>query len=224
MGARLIVVSGTGTEIGKTHFCEALLLALRASGRRVAGVKPIETGVSEGGPADALRLARASSFHVKQVGYRFPEPVSPHIAAREAGESIVFDRVAAAIDDLRADADVLVVELPGGLFSPLSETTVNAHLARALNPDSLLIVAPDRLGVMHEVLSTTLAASTLPLAISGVVLMAPEHPDSSTGRNAAELTRLAVVPWLTALPRGPCDELALLPATRDLAARLARRD
>lgn len=220
MAGRLIVVSGTGTGIGKTYLCEALLTSLRASGRRVVGLKPVETGLNEPGPSDALRLDKASSFHVKQSAYRFAEPVSPHIAAREAGQPIVLEQITAEIRTARNDVDAVVVELAGGLFTPLSDTTLNAHLAHALTPDSLVLVAPDRLGALHEVLSTTLAAAILSVPIDGVVLMAPERPDSSTGRNAAELLRRKGTFWVTALPRAAREEFFLHPATTALAARL----
>jgi dethiobiotin synthetase len=222
LGGRLIVVSGTGTGIGKTHFSEALLRALGASGERVAGLKPIETGLSQTGSSDALRLDRASSFHVKRSWYAFPEPISPHIAAREAGQPIGIAALVADLAALRSELDVLLVELPGGLFTPLSDVAVNAHLARAMHPDALLLVALDRLGALHEVLSTTLAAGSVSLPVSGVVLMAPERPDPSTGRNAAELARLGAVPWVMTLPRATPEELAMHPETMALAARLGR--
>jgi dethiobiotin synthetase len=220
LGGRLIVVSGTGTGIGKTYLCEALLTALRASGRRVAGLKPVETGLSEGGLSDAQRLDRASSFHVKQSEYRFAEPISPHLAAREEGKPIVIERILAEVASLRREIDVALVELAGGLFTPLSDATVNAHLARALQPDSLILVAADRLGALHETISTTLAAGGLSLPITDVVLMAPECPDSSTGRNAAELVRLNAVPWAISLPRAQLEELSLHAALQTLATRV----
>jgi dethiobiotin synthetase len=222
LGGKLIVVSGTGTGIGKTHFSEALLGALGRSGARVSGVKPIETGLSQAGPSDAHRLDRVSSFHVKRSWYAYSDPVSPHIAARETRRPILIDTLADDLAAIRSELDILLIELPGGLFSPLSEASVNAHLARSLRPDALLLVASDRLGVLHEVLSTILAASTIPIAVSGVVLMAPERPDSSTGRNASELAHLAAIGSLTTLPRAPPEELAVLPMTVALAARLLR--
>jgi dethiobiotin synthetase len=222
LGGKLIVVSGTGTEIGKTHFSVALLRALRRLGARVSGVKPIETGLSQTGPSDAQRLDRESSFHVKRSWYGYSDPVSPHIAARETGRPIRIDTLAQDLEALRSDVDILLVELAGGLFSPLSEVSVNAHLARSLRPDALLLVASDRLGVLHEVLSTLLAASTIPVAVSAVALMAPERPDSSTGRNASELTRLVTLSSVTTFPRAPPEELAVLPSTVGLATRLAR--
>ncbi len=207
-GGRLIMVSGTGTSIGKTHFSEALLLALGRLFRRVAGVKPIETGMGEATISDAARLERVSTFHVKHFGYVFAEPLSPHLAARETETPIRLDVLVPLIHAARATADVLLVELPGGLFSPLSDTEVNADLVRAANPDITLLVAPDRLGVLHEVISTHRAAATAAVDLHGIVLVAPDKPDASTGLNAAELARVVEVPVVATTRRAPPQELA----------------
>jgi dethiobiotin synthetase len=222
MAGRLVVVSGTGTGIGKTHFSEALLLVLAQYYRRVAGVKPIETGMGEATVSDAARLERVSSFHVKHFGYVFSEPLSPHLAARETDTPIRLDVLVPLIHAARKGADVLLVELPGGLFSPLSDTEVNADLVRALTPDVTLLVAPDRLGVLHEVISTHRAGSTAAVDINGVVLIAPERPDASTGLNAGELGRILEIPVVAVLGRGSVEELANGEAMRSLAHRLRR--
>ena len=207
---RLVLVTGTGTGIGKTHFAEALLLRWGRSAR-VAGVKPIESGVDGRSLSDAQRLAAASTFHVKQSGHAFSAPLSPHLAARDEGIAIRLEVVATSIAQARELAEGLVVELPGGLFTPLDDWTFNADLARMLAPDAVLFVAPDRLGVLHDVTAATRAAATVALSIAGIVLVAPESPDPSTGRNAAELGRLIPVPVLALLPRGTPSELADMP-------------
>jgi dethiobiotin synthetase len=223
MTGRLVVVSGTGTGIGKTHFSEALLGALAVGQARVAGLKPVETGVDGAGVTDAARLERASSFHVKRLGVSFLEAVSPHLAARLAGLPIPIEALVAEIAAVRLQVDTLLVELPGGLFSPLSDALVNADLAKQLEPDATLLVASDRLGVLHEVLATWRAAATVPLRIDGFVLVAPEIPDTSTSRNAAELGRLvADVARIVAVPRATVQDLAHAPQIRDLAGWLQR--
>src|ERR1700759_4898384 len=114
---RLLVVTGTATEIGKTHVSEALLLAA-GERHRAVGVKPIESGGVSGGVSDGQRLPAASSFHVKNPAPFFAPPVSPHLAAREAGVDIDVPKLATGLTALRSDADLLLVELPGGLFTP----------------------------------------------------------------------------------------------------------
>ncbi|MGA7123592.1 MAG: aminotransferase class I/II-fold pyridoxal phosphate-dependent enzyme [Polyangiaceae bacterium] len=211
---RLVVVTGTGTGIGKTHFAEALL---RRWGRsaRVAGVKPIESGVDGRSLSDAQRLAAASTFHVKQMGYAFPAPLSPHLAARDQGTAIRLEVVLNSIAQARELAEGVVLELPGGLFTPVDDSTSNADLATMLAPDLVLLVAPDRLGVLHDVTAAIRAAASIALPIGGIVLVAPESRDSSTGRNAPELRRLSPVPVLATLPRGTPLELADMPGLWD---------
>lgn len=186
MGAKLIVVSGTGTSIGKTHVSAALVRAWSRRGR-VVGLKPIETGVSSADNCDAARLEHASSFPVKLRMHAFAAPVSPHIAAAQDATPIDVAVVANAVGAVRDGCDGVLVELPGGLFTPLSLRASNVDLARALEPDLLLLIAPDRLGVLHDVIAATRAAHAAGVEVTGVALVHPERADSSTGTNAGEL-------------------------------------
>ncbi|MEO6420572.1 MAG: AAA family ATPase, partial [Polyangiaceae bacterium] len=62
---RVVLVTGTGTGIGKTHV--ACQLVALAGGRGTAcGFKPIETGVTGEG-ADVAALRAVSTFHVKHL-------------------------------------------------------------------------------------------------------------------------------------------------------------
>jgi len=216
----VILIGGTGTSIGKTHFAEALLHAWRQAASAV-GLKPVESGVVHFAGSDAARLAAASSFHVKHSAFVFAAPLSPHLAARDEGAEIHPDAIVELVRDVRTQADAVVVELAGGLFSPLTNALSNADLAVRLAPDTLLLVAPDRLGVLHDVAATTRAASTVPLRIDGIVLLAPEHADPSTGRNAGELPHVTTVPVLGVLPRGAPTELARLPAMGRIVKAIA---
>ncbi len=82
----VIVVSGTGTEIGKTVVTAALAAAARAHGRTVAVLKPAQTGLAHGEPGDADEVVRLAGDAVTGVELaRFPEPLAPATAARRAG-------------------------------------------------------------------------------------------------------------------------------------------
>jgi dethiobiotin synthetase len=210
---RLIVVTGTGTGIGKTHFAEALLMAWGRVDGRVTGLKPVESGVAEGaeGESDAARLARASSFHVKHPPLFLAEGVSPHLAARRQGLTLDVGLFAAPATAARSEADGVVLELPGGLFSPLAPGLLNAHVATQLEPDVLLLLAPDRLGVLHDIGAAVRAAQGFSLRLDGIVLVTPACPDASTGRNGPELPGLVAVPLLATLPRATPHQLAASP-------------
>jgi len=203
----LLLVTGTGTEIGKTFVATALVRAWAAGGKRIAGVKPVESGVV-GEPADVRALADASTFPLPSPPpYLFAAPVSPHLAARAEGRKISLDVIVPWVDAIRAAADGTVVELPGGLFSPLTDVETNADAALRLKPTITVLVTCDRLGVLHDVLAATRAAQPMGLHFDAIVLSAPATPDASTGTNAAELRRLLRAgTTICALPRtGPSD-------------------
>ncbi len=208
----LVVVAGTGTGIGKTHVAAALVRAWAPRGR-IAGLKPIESG----GRADIELLGRMSTFHVQrlQPPYMLARPVSPHLAARGEGRRIDAATVVRWVESVRRESDGVVVELAGGFFSPLAPGLLNADLAAALRPDAVVLVAPDRLGVLHDVGAVTRA---VPGVFSGIVLSAPETADASTGTNAAELALVTDVPVLASFPRAPIEALDAAPVLARLLA------
>ncbi len=184
-----VVVVGTGTEVGKTHVTCALLARARRLGLRVSAYKPIATGVADRcEDADLHAVALGSSPRPPTFSYR--RPVSPHLAAREEGRPIELEAVRRCADQLTAEADWLIVESAGGLFSPLGESITNVDLVRCLEPALIVLVAPDRLGVLHDVGACVAAARTRGVVVTALVLSAPRVPDDSTGTNARELQQI----------------------------------
>jgi dethiobiotin synthetase len=178
-----IAVSGTGTEVGKTWVSQALTRGLRSAGYRCAAIKPIESG----GDMDSRALAEACDAAHAQSPYRFQDPLSPHLAAQRAGVTIDLEACAAWVERAANDADVVIVELAGGLLSPLTARTTNADLLRLLHPQKWLVVAPDRLGVLHDLKALLICVQHLGLDSPLVVLDEPARPDASNGTNESSL-------------------------------------
>ncbi len=224
MTAPLLVVTGTGTEIGKTVVSTGLVAAWARRGIAVAGLKPIESGQAPNGRlgGDVLGLGQVSTFHVTRFTppYLLVDPVSPHLAARREGRTIEPRVVREWLMPIREQAEAVVLELPGGLFSPLTDALTNADLLVELRPTKVVVVAPDRLGVLHDVIAATRAAAVEGIKFDGLILSTPAQPDTSTGTNADELARVhPSVPVLTVLPRAPAAEL--LPYFEVVLDRLA---
>lgn len=219
---RRVVVVGTGTDVGKTHVTTALLAAARARGLSVAAYKPVATGVAES-CEDAVRHAEALGAAYVPPTFAYARPVSPHLAAREEGRPVSLDAVAARSAELGAGRDLLVVEGAGGLFSPLGPSITNVDLARAVEPDVVVLVAVDRLGVLHDVAASRAGARARGMRSPVVVLSAPASADASTGSNAAELEVLGLGPVIACFPRcAPFEAAAERPASALLDAVLAR--
>ena len=208
---RRIVVLGTGTGVGKTHVSVTLGRAFAASdpSLRIGLLKPIETGRQPHADGDAQRLERENhgvSPPALHPLYGFEPPISPHLAARRAGTKIDLQQVALWVEAWERaqgarSTDVLVIESAGGVFTPLGDAFTNFDLARALEPAIWLLVAPDALGVLHELTATLRALGAAGRVPDHVVLSAARGSDASTGTNADELRRLSIAD--PALELGP---------------------
>jgi dethiobiotin synthetase len=85
--------------------------------------------------------------------YLFRPPISPHLAAAEAGVSIEMDLLRRHLNTLRAQSGLVLVEGAGGWLSPVSDTATMADLAAALELPLLLVVGL-RLGCLNHALLT----------------------------------------------------------------------
>lgn len=220
-----IVIVGTGTEIGKTHLGVALVTALVRQGQSVVGLKPVESGVEPGEMgADARALEAAGKSHVtRPQPYALVDAVSPHLAARREGVAIELEKIRQWVD--AHHADWTIIETAGALLSPLGPSLTNLDLALSLKPDVWILVAPDRLGVLHEVAACHVVLRTLasPGLSPLVALQAPSTPDSSTGTNAEELRVLKIAGSVFTIPRGAPDSPACQVAVSSLLAAAEHR-
>ncbi|WP_025321598.1 dethiobiotin synthase [Deferrisoma camini] len=177
--ARVVVVAGTDTGVGKTRVAAALAQALRNRGARVGVFKPAETGCeAPDRPGDALALVRASGCAEpldRICPYRFREPLAPAVAARREGRAVdpaVLDR---CMEALAAAHDWVIVEGAGGLLVPLAEGVLFADWVEARGLPVLLV---GRLGlgtINHTLLSARhLRDRGIPLL--GTVLSATQPP------------------------------------------------
>jgi dethiobiotin synthetase len=197
---RRLVLLGTGTGVGKTHLGSLLVRAWGERGQAAWGLKPIESGVSERADevTDAERLwpaaQRPPGWPSHQRALR--DPVSPHLAARREGVELSVDATVGWVMEAEAKLVALhdnatqamsLVETAGGAFTPLSATATCADLARALGPAFVVLVAPDALGVLHDVSATLLALHAVGCSVDAVVLSESRPDDASTGTNSGEL-------------------------------------
>ena len=191
-----IVILGVGTEIGKTWV--ATSLARSAPPRTCIALKPIETGCASNTPApDAALLAEAAGHPHVQPLYALPEPVTPWLAAQHAGTSIALPADADWVADhetathaTTSRVTTCIVETAGGVFSPIAEHITNLDLAARLDPALWVLVAPNRLGVLHDVTATITALRALARPPDALVLNHRTATDASTGTNASLLRRL----------------------------------
>jgi dethiobiotin synthetase len=200
---RILVVTGTGTEVGKTIVTAALAAVATARGERVAVLKPAQTGVTDGEPGDVATVLRLVPGTTGRELARYPEPLAPATAARRAGMKPVPPQDAAdAATALAAEHDLVLVEGAGGLLVRMTDDGTLADVA-ALLAAPVLVVTAAGLGTLNATELTVEALRRRGLVCRGVVVGAwPAEPDLAARCNLVDLPATSGVPLLGALPAG----------------------
>jgi dethiobiotin synthetase len=196
--ARLVLVAGTGTDVGKTWVACELLRSARVAGWSVAARKPAQSYAPESGPTDAERLAEASDEDPEQVcpAHRWYErAMAPFMAAEALGRPpFTFEEVVAEVD-VPNDVDLVVVESVGGVRSPISaDGRDTVDLAVALRAHQVVLVADAGLGTINAVRASLAPLDGLPVT---VVLNRYDGADELHRRNRVWLKGHVHVPVLT---------------------------
>lgn len=165
MSARFFV-TGTDTEVGKTHVTAALAAAWRAAGADLRAIKPLATG--EPWPGGDARALSAAAGHPPLVHLCLPEPAAPARAAALAGVEIHPGRLLDWLRGAMGEGPALV-EGVGGWRVPIAPGFGVPELAQALG-FPVLVVAANRLGCINHTLLTVEAVQQAGLSVAGVVL------------------------------------------------------
>jgi dethiobiotin synthetase len=196
----VLIVSGTGTGVGKTVTTAAL--AVCAPGR-VAVVKPAQTGPDVGGPPDVDEVTRLSGVTDVHEFVRYPEPLSPHHAARVSGlPELAFADAVRRITDLDALHDLVLVEGAGGLLVPYTsgDRWTMADLAIALRAPVLVVTAAG-LGTLNHTALTVGRLAEDNIAVAGIVIGSwPAQPELVERCNVADLAAMGALAGV--LPAG----------------------
>ncbi|MFD3487190.1 dethiobiotin synthase [Streptomyces sp. NPDC058665] len=200
----VLIVSGTGTEIGKTVVTAAVAAVALAQGRTVAVLKPAQTGVAPGEPGDVDEVIRLAGGVTTVELARFPEPLAPATAARRAGAPPVRpEEIAETAGKLATEHDLVLVEGAGGLLVRFDDEGGTLADAARLLAAPVLVVAPAGLGTLNMTALTAEALDARGLMALGVVIGSwPAVPDLAARCNPAELPGVAGAPLLGALPDG----------------------
>lgn len=205
-------VTGTDTGVGKTLAACALVRGLRSQDIDVGVMKPIETGVGDDGPLDALHLKRAAKSEDSLeliCPQQFALPAAPTVAARAEGRSIDIGVLDDAYDAIASRHRTVVVEGAGGLLVPAAEGLTMADLAARWQLP-LVLVARTRLGTINHTRLTLEAIRSRNLPLLGVILSHADGALSDADRaNLAALREDGRVPILAEIPPDPPDSYAI---------------
>lgn len=201
-----IVVTATGTDIGKTVFAAALTAALDG-----CYWKPIQAGLDDG--SDRERVARLSGLPADRLlpeAYRLTTPCSPHRAAEIDGVTIDLDALAPPPCDRP-----LVIEGAGGVLVPVTRQATIADLIARWGLPTVLVAATS-LGTISHSLSAIESLRARGVDIRGVAFVGDAVEDSeATIAAMGGVKRLGRLPIVS--PLEPAALAAAFAANFDLA-------
>ncbi|MFC0108755.1 dethiobiotin synthase [Kibdelosporangium aridum] len=200
----VIVVTGTGTGVGKTIVTSAIAALAKADGRRVAVLKAAQAGLNEDGTGDVDTVRRLAGDVTTRELVRYIDPLAPETAARRSGMPTIGPAdIALAASRLDEEHDTVIVEGAGGLlvrFDSNGSTIADAAWAMGV---PVLVVAQAGLGTLNATALTAEALLRRGIESLGVVVGSwPDEPGLAARCNLEDLPVAAGAPLLGALPEG----------------------
>ncbi len=204
----VLLITGTGTDVGKTIVTAALAALAVDQGRTVAVLKPAQTGVANLDASDIDVVARLAGPAVTchELG-RYPEPLAPNTAARRARMMAVRPAdVIQEVERLSENHDLVLVEGAGGILTRFDDAGGTLMDVATLLDTPVLVVTQPGLGTLNASALTTEALRHRSLRCQGLVLGSwPADPDLAMRCNITDLPDVTDSPLLGAIPRGAGD-------------------
>lgn len=187
------LITGTDTGIGKTFCGCGLIRAARAAGVKCTGMKPFCSGDTSDVELIAAAGGNEVPHHLLNPVWLRP-PLAPYAAAMLENRPIDITAVHKAYHELAAKFDLVLVEGAGGLLVPILRDYNFRDLSVDLNLE-VILVAPNRLGVINHVLlsAESIANAGLRLALLILNEVDPE-PTLASQTNPSILEELLNVP------------------------------
>lgn len=200
----ILVVTGTGTGVGKTIATAALACRAGETGSVVV-VKPVQTGVEPGSDdvGDAAVVHQLTGCAVQEFTC-LEDPLAPDTAARLRGVRIPpVSEYADRVRVLAESHDTVLVEGAGGVMVRLDdEGGTILDLAAELRAD-VVVVTSAELGTLNHTELTVAALRTRGIEPVGLVIGSwPQRPGLAETCNVDDLPRVTGVPLIASIPAG----------------------
>lgn len=160
------LVTGIGTDVGKTVVSSVLVKALNAS-----YWKPIQAGDLKN--SDSIKVAKMTNANVFPEAFVLNEPMSPHAAAKLDGKSI--DLQSLSIPECEGD---LIVEGAGGIMVPINDQGDTYLDLFALWDHPIVVVSRHYLGSINHTLLTIEVIHQKGLNIHGIIFVGDENEET----------------------------------------------
>ena len=190
----VVIITGTGTGVGKT----IATAALASCARDIAVCKPVQTGDDD----DLAEIARLSGVHEFVSVARYPDPLSPVADAAAVWRSLPSaDQIIDAVRSVDRSGRLTLVEGAGGLLVELATAGVTLRDLAVDLAAPVLVVCEAGLGTLNHTALTLEALENKGISCAGLVIGSwPASPGAAEEFNRGALEALA--PVRAVLPAG----------------------
>lgn len=197
-------ITGTDTDAGKTWATIALMHYFKQQGKTVVGMKPVAAGCrvrcGQLQNDDALLMQQHASIPLDYRlinPYAYEQPVSPHLAGRD--DPVDLHTVLAGFNQLKALADIVLVEGAGGWYAPVNPRQDISDVAKMLALPVIIVVAI-RLGCINHAKLTYCAVRHSGLHCAGWIAMCVDADMPRREETIQTITAALDAPLLGVLP------------------------
>lgn len=217
--AKKLFLTATGTDVGKTYVSALIIKKMREAGFNCGYFKPVLSGVEEEGGklrvSDANYVVSTARIPISPddcVTYWWKEAVSPHLAAKRAGDIIDTDKIKLHLDKISRDFDYILIEGAGGITCPLRLEGGEKYLLKDLIKEletNIVIVADGGLGTINSTLLTVDYARANGIDVAGIILNNFEPDNFMHQDNLKQVEYLTGVPVVATVEKGQKDIILL---------------
>jgi dethiobiotin synthetase len=201
-----ILVTGTGTDVGKTFLSAALIRRWRAAGHAVKAFKPVASGfdpatAQTSDPGVLLAALGRPITDIETISpWRFAAPLSPDMAAAREGCTLDFEAIVEFSRQVARSADRVLIEGVGGIMVPLDERHTVLDWMSALRLP-VLLVAGSYLGTISHTLTALRVLAQRNLTVVAVAVSESATPGAPLDETVATIARFADMIEVVGVPR-----------------------
>ena len=158
---------------GKTVISAGITAVMQSFGYKTGVYKPVQTGAIDKGKylvsPDLTFVKLVDSYIKTHSTYMYSEKIIPAMICELNKTEIDIQEIKSDYNLLSKKTDILLVEAPGGLMTPLNKDLYSYHISKTLNIPVVLIVTPSNNSVNHY-LNEINTAKTMGLDVIGVII------------------------------------------------------
>lgn len=174
--AKVLFITATGTDIGKTYVSALICKQMKEEGFDIGYYKAALSGSNDITDSDAWYVkerANLTDSYEEMVSYTYKHAYSPHLAAQIEGNPPDMKVIKKAYKNISKNHEYMIVEGSGGIICPIrydnNKKIFLEDIIKELDLPSL-IVADAGLGTINSTVLTIEYMRSKKLKINGVIL------------------------------------------------------